>query len=179
MHTIALPQAPRRRRLALGGALFLAIDALLMGVAIAWITRGEHLGLAVALAGAGVVVSLLLAQALSRPPRATLVAGSLRVEAAHRAFVLDRAALRRARIQEIDLATLPASALPKPLVSTSRWRTGDALGWQVDGEGRALFCAVTRLGPALRIDADEAGTLLWTPTDPAATQRAIANALAG
>ncbi|WP_461057341.1 hypothetical protein [Silanimonas algicola] len=179
MHTIALPPAPRRRRLALGGALFLAADALLMGVAIGWITRGEHLGLAAALAAAGVVVSLLLARALSRPPRATLSAEALRVEAAHRTFVLDHAALRGARIEEIDLATLPASALPKPLVSTSPWRTGDALGWQADGRGQALFCAVTRLGPALRIDAGDAGVLLWTPSDPAAARQAIADALAG
>lgn len=72
MLTFAFPAARRRRRLALAGALFLAFDALLMGVAIAWITRGQHLGLAMALAGAGVLVSLWLAWALSRPPIATL-----------------------------------------------------------------------------------------------------------
>lgn len=179
MLTFAFPSARRRQRLALAGALFLAFDALLMGVAIVWITRGEHLGLAVALAGAGVAVSLLLAWALSRPPRATLSAGTLRIDAAHRTFVLERAALRQARIDEADLAALPAKALPKPLASTSRWRTGDALGWQVTGDGRAVFCAITHLGPALRIDAGDAGVLLWTPDDTAAARRAIADALAG
>jgi len=179
MLTFAFPTARRRRRLALAGALFLAFDALLMGVAIAWITRGEQIGLAVALACTGAAVSCLLAWVLSRPPLATLIDGTLRVEATHRTFVLDRDALRAARIVELDLAALPASALPKPLASTSRWRTGDALGWQADDEGRAQFCAVTRLGPALRIDAGEAGVLLWTPTDPAAACRAIADALAG
>ncbi|MFY8122788.1 MAG: hypothetical protein ACOVKB_01025, partial [Silanimonas sp.] len=68
MLTFAFPPARRRRRLALAGALFLAFDALLMGVAIAWITRGEQIGLAVALAGAGAGVSCLLAWVLSRPP---------------------------------------------------------------------------------------------------------------
>lgn len=179
MLTFAFPPARRRRRLAVGGALFLAFDALLMGVAIAWITRGEHLGLAAALAGAGAGVSLLLAWALSRPPRATLAEDGLRIEAAHRRFVLGRDALRRARISAVDLAALPRDALPRPLASTSRWRTGDALGWQVTGEGAPLFCAVTRLGPALRIDAGEAGILLWTPEDPAAVRRAIAEAVAG
>lgn len=179
MLTFAFPAARRRRRLALAGALFLAFDALLMGVAIAWITRGQHLGLAMALAGAGVLVSLWLAWALSRPPIATLAGGRLVVEAAHRRFVLDRGALRIARIEAIDLATLPREALPRPLASTSRWRTGDALGWQVAGDGRPVFCAITQLGPALRIDAGEAGVLLWTPDDVAAARRAIADALAG
>lgn len=179
MLTFAFPPARRRRRLALGGALFLAFDALLMGVAIAWITRGEHLGLAAALAGAGAGVSLLLAWALSRPPRAALTDGGLRVDAAHRTFALDRDALRTARIAALDLAALPRDALPKPLRSTSRWRTGDALGWQVDGEGRPVFCAITAIGPALRIDAGEAGTLLWTPDDPDAVKRAIERVTAG
>lgn len=179
MLTFAFPPARRRRRLALAGALFLAFDALLMGVAIAWITRGQHLGLAVALAGAGVLVSLLLAWALSRPPRATLAGGTLRIEAAHRSLVLDRASLRSARIEVLDLATLPVEGLPRPLASTSRWRTGDALGWQVTGDGRPVFCAITRLGPTLRIDAGEAGVLLWTPADPDAARRAIADAALG
>ena len=179
MLTFAFPVAPRRRRLALAGALFLAADALLMGVAIVWITQGQHLGLAVALAGAGVLVSLLLAWALSRPPRATFAEGRLVVEAAHRRFVLDRGALRMARIEAIDLATLPREALPRPLASASRWRTGDALGWQVDGDGRPVFCAITRLGEALRIEAGDAGVLLWTPDDAAAARRAIADAVAG
>ncbi len=104
MLTFAFPPARRRRRLALAGALFLAFDALLMGVAIAWITRGEQIGLAVALAGAGAGVSCLLAWVLSRPPLATLIDGTLRIEAAHRTFVLDRDALRAARIDELDLA---------------------------------------------------------------------------
>jgi hypothetical protein len=163
----------------LGGALFLAFDALLMGVAIAWITRGEHLGLAVALAAVGAGVSLLLAWVLVRPPRATLADGTLRIDAAHRTLVLDHSALRGARISETDLAALPRDALPKPLASTSRWRTGDALGWQTDGDGRPVFCAITRLGPALRIEAGEAGTLLWTPEDPAAARRAIGHTVAG
>lgn len=174
MLTFAFPPARRRRRLALGGALFLAFDALLMGVAIAWITRGEHLGLAAALAGVGAGVSLLLAWALVRPPRAALADGELRVEAAHRTFVLDRAALRTARIVELDLASAPLEALPMPLRSTSRWATGDAMGWQVDGHGQPLFCAVTHLGPALRIVTEEAGTLLWTPEDPPAARQALA-----
>jgi hypothetical protein len=163
----------------LAGALFLAFDALLMGVAIAWITRGEQIGLAVALAAAGAGVSCLLAWVLSRPPQATLAGGTLRIEAAHRAFVLDRDALRAARIVELDLAALPREALPKPLQRTSRWTTGDALGWQVTGYGRAVFCAITRLGPALRIDAGEAGVLLWTPAEPDAARRAIADAAVG
>lgn len=173
MLTFAFPPARRRRRLALAGALFLAFDALLMGVAIAWITRGEQIGLAVALAGAGAGVSCLLAWVLSRPPLATLIDGTLRVEAAHRAFVLDRDALRAARIVELDLATLPREALPKPLQGTSRWSTGDALGWQVTGDGRPVFCAITRVGPALRIDAGETGVLLWTPDHPGTVRRAI------
>jgi hypothetical protein len=157
----------------LAGALFLAFDALLMGVAIAWITRGEQIGLAVALAGAGAGVSCLLAWVLSRPPLATLIDGTLRIEAAHRTFVLDRDALRAARIDELDLAALPREALPKPLQGTSRWSTGDAMGWQSDGNGRPVFCAITRLGPALRIEAGEAGTLLWTPDHPGTVRRAI------
>ena len=173
MLTFAFPPARRRRRLALAGALFLAFDALLMGVAIAWITRGEQIGLAVALAGAGAGVSCLLAWVLSRPPQAALINGTLRVEAAHRAFVLDRDALRAARIVELDLAALPREALPKPLQGTSRWSTGDALGWQVTGDGRPVFCAITRVGPALRIDAGEAGVLLWTPDHPGTVRRAI------
>ena len=173
MLTFAFPPARRRRRLALAGALFLAFDALLMGVAIAWITRGEQIGLAVALAGAGAGVSCLLAWVLSRPPLATLIDGTLRVEAAHRAFVLDRDALRAARIVELDLAALPREALPKPLHGASRWSTGDALGWQVTGDGRPVFCAITRVGPALRIDAGETGVLLWTPDHPGTVRRAI------
>lgn len=173
MLTFAFPPAPRRRRLALAGALFLAFDAVLMGVAIAWITQGEHLGLAIALAGAGAGVSCLLAWVLSRPPQATLIDGTLRVDAAHRAFVLDRDALRAAQIIELDLAALPREALPTPLQRTSRWSTGDAMGWQSDGNGRPVFCAATRLGPALRIDAGEAGVLLWTPENPGAARRAI------
>lgn len=173
MHTFAFPPARRRRRLALGGALFLAFDALLMGVAIAWITRGEHLGLAAALAGVGAAVSLLLAWVLARPPRAMLADGTLRVEAAHRAFALDRSALRAARIVELDLAALTGAALPAPLRSTSRWRTGDATGWQTDGDGQAVFCAITQIGPALRIDAGDAGRLLWTPEEPAAVARML------
>jgi len=173
MLTFAFPPARRRRRLALAGALFLAFDALLMGVAIAWITRGEQIGLAVALAGAGAGVSCLLAWVLSRPPLATLIDGTLRIDAAHRTFVLDRDALRAARIDELDLAALPREALPKPLQGTSRWSTGDAMGWQSDGNGRPVFCAITRLGPALRIEAGEAGTLLWTPDHPGTVRRAI------
>ena len=178
MLTIAFPAAPRRQRLALGGALFLSLDALLMGVAVLVMTRGEHWGLAIALGGAGVAVSLLLAWALVRPPRASLADGTLRVEAAHRTFVLDHATLRRARLREIDLAALPRARLPKPLQSDSRWRTGDALGWQTDGDGRPVFCAITHIGPALHLDADEAGTLLWTPADPATVRRAIERAIA-
>lgn len=176
MLTFAFPTARRRQRLALAGALFLAVDALLMGVAIAWITRGEHLGLAVALAGAGAVVSILLAWVLSRPPRATLDHGTLRVEAAHRAFLLDRHALQAATIEAIDLTTAGRDTLPVALRRASFWRTDDALGWHRDAAGRPMFCAVTRLGPALRIDAGAEGVLLWTPTDPAAAQRAIAGA---
>jgi hypothetical protein len=173
MLTFAFPPATRRRRFALGGALFLAFDALLMGVAIAVITRGEQWGLAVALAAAGAGVSLLLAWVLVRPPRATLADGTLRIEAAHRSFILDRDALRSARIVEVDLRTLPKDALPKPLQRTSRWRTDDAMGWQSDGDGNPVFCAITRVGPALRIEAGEAGTLLWTPEDPGAVARML------
>ncbi len=167
------PLAQRRRRLALGGAIFLAFDALLMGVVIAWITQGRHLGLAFAFAAVGVFVSLLLAWALVRPPRATFVGGELRVEAAHRVFTLDSAALRNASISEVDLSTLAVDALPRPLQSSSRWATRDAMGWQHDGSGAAIFCAITRIGPALRIDAGESGSLLWTPQDTAAVKRAI------
>ncbi|HAI59305.1 MAG TPA: hypothetical protein DCM32_05445 [Xanthomonadaceae bacterium] len=179
MLTFAFPPARRRRRLALGGALFLAFDALLIGLVIAWITQGEHLGLAAAFVAVGVVVSFLLASALARPPSARLVDGMLRVDAAHRAFVLDRAALRSARIADVDLAAMPNRDRPKPLQSTSRWRTGDAMGWQADGDGRPVFCAITRIGPALRIDAGEAGTLLWTPEDPAAVKRTIERIVTG
>lgn len=179
MLTFAFPPARRRRRLALGGALFLAFDALLMGVAVVVMTRGEHLGLAIALAGAGVVVSLLLAWTLVRPPRASLVDGTLRVEAAHRHFALSANQLRDARLSTIDLAEVPRAALPKALRSTSRWRTDDAMGWQVDGDGRPVFCAITRIGPALRVEAGDAGTLLWTPDDPEAVKRAIEQAIAG
>ena len=172
MLTFAFPPAQRRRRLALGGALFLAFDALLMGVAIAVITRGEHISLAVALAALGAGVSLLLAWALVRPPKAALVDGALRIEAAYRTFVLDREALRKARIVELDLAAAPTESLPKPLLKRGWWATGDALGWQVDGRGEPVFCAVTRIGPALRIES-EGGVLLWTPEEPAAAVRAL------
>lgn len=180
MLTFAFPPARRRRRLALAGALFLAFDAVLMGVAVAWITQGEHLGLAVALAGAGAGVSCLLAWVLARPPRAVLEdGGTLRIEAAHRAFVLDRDALRGAIVREIDLATLPRSALPGSLQRMSRWRTDDAMGWQRGSDGRPVFCAITRIGPALQVDAGESGVLLWTPDDAASARRAIADAVAG
>ena len=172
MLTFAFPPAQRRRRLALGGALFLAFDALLMGVAIAVITRGEHLGLAVALAALGTGVSLLLAWALVRPPKATLVDGALHIEAAHRSLVLDRDELRNARIVELDLAAAPVESLPRPLLKRGWWATGDAMGWQVDGRGEPLFCAITRVGPALRISS-EAGVLLWTPDEPDAVVRAL------
>ena len=176
MLTFAHPPALRRRRLAIGGALFLAFDALVMGVAVAVITRGEHLGLAAALAALGAGVSLLLAWALVRPPKASFVDGVLRIEAAHRGFVLDRDALRGARIVDVELANAPHDSLPKPLLKRGWWATGDAMGWQVDGRGRPLFCAVTRLGPALRIEAGEAGTLLWTPAEPAAVAKALREA---
>lgn len=180
MLTFAFPPARRRRRLALAGALFLAFDAVLMGVAIAWITQGEHLGLAVALASAGAGVSCLLAWVLARPPRAALDdGGTLRIEAAHRTFVLDRNTLRGATVREVDLATLPRSALPGSLQRVSRWRTDDAMGWQRGSDGRPVFCAITRLGPALHVDAGEAGMLLWTPDDAPAVRRAITDALAG
>ena len=180
MLTFAFPPARRRRRLAVAGALFLAFDAVLMGVAIAWITRGEHLGLAVALSGAGAGVSCLLAWVLARPPRAVLDdGGTLRIEAAHRAFVLDREALRGSTVREVDLTTEPRGTLPGSLQRAAWWRTDDAMGWQRGSDGRAVFCAVTRLGPALRIDAGEAGVLLWTPDDMAAARRAIAAAVAG
>jgi hypothetical protein len=96
MRTFAFPPAIRRRRLALGGALFLAFDALLMGVGVAVVTRGEHLGAAAALAALGAGVSTLLAWALVRLPKASLVDGALRVEAAHRQLVVDRDTLRAA-----------------------------------------------------------------------------------
>jgi hypothetical protein len=179
MLTFAFPTARRRRRLALGGALFLAFDALLMGVAIAWITRGEQLSLAIALAAPGAGVSLLLAWVLVRPPRATLVDGTLSIEAAHRRFVLDQGALRAAHVLDIDLAALPRIALPKPLQSNSRWRTDDAMGWQSDVDGSPVFCAITTIGPALRIEAGDAGTLLWTPENVAAARRTIADAVTG
>ena len=54
--------------------------------------------------------------------------------------------------------------------------TEDAMCWQADGDGRPAFCAVTRLGPARRIEASEAGTLLWTPEDPAAVARLLRDA---
>jgi hypothetical protein len=172
MLTFAFPPALRRRRLALGGALFLAFDALMMGVGVAVVTRGEHLGAAAALAALGAGVSMLLAWALVRPPKARLVGGALRIEAAHRHFVLDREALREASIVELDLATVPEENLPKPLLKRTWWSPGDAMGWQIDGRGEPVFCAVTQLGPALRIESG-IGALLWTPNDPAAVARAL------
>ena len=172
MLTFAFPPALRRRRLALGGALFLAFDALMMGVGVAVVTRGEHLGAAAALAALGAGVSMLLAWALVRPPKATLVNGALRIEAAHRHFVLDRKALCDASIVELDLSSAPDHTLPKPLLKRAWWSTGDAMGWQIDGRGEPVFCAITRIGPALRIESGS-GALLWTPSDPAAVLRAL------
>lgn len=177
MLTFAFPPALRRRRLALGGALFLAFDALMMGVGVAVITRGEHLGAAAALAALGAGVSMLLAWALVRPPKATLVKGALRIEAAHRHFVLDREALREASIVELDLASAPEENLPKALLKRTWWSPGDALGWQIDGRGEPVFCAVTRIGPALRIESGNSA-LLWTPNDPEAVARALRQAAA-
>lgn len=175
MLTFAFPPALRRRRLALGGALFLAFDALMMGVGVAVITRGEHLGAAAALAALGVGVSMLLAWALVRPPKATLVNGALRIEAAHRHFVLDRKALCDASIVELDLSSVPDETLPKPLLKRAWWSPGDAMGWQIDGRGEPVFCAITRIGLALRIESGN-GALLWTPSDPAAAVRALRQA---
>lgn len=175
MQTFAFPPALRRRRLALGGALFLAFDALMMGVGVAVVTRGEHLGAAAALAALGAGVSMLLAWALVRPPKAALVEGALRIEAAHRHFVLGREALGGARIIELDLSSVPDDTLPKPLLKRAWWSPGDAMGWQIDGRGEPVFCAITRIGPALRIESGT-GALLWTPSDPAAVVRALREA---
>jgi hypothetical protein len=123
--------------------------------------------------GAG--VSMLLAWALVRPPKAALVDGTLRIEAAHRRFVLDRKALGDARIVELDLSSVPDDTLPKPLLKRAWWSPGDAMGWQIDGRGEPLFCAVTRIGPALRIESGT-GALLWTPSDPALVVLALRNA---
>lgn len=175
MQTFAFPPALRRRRLALGGALFLAFDALMMGVGVVVITRGEHLGAAAALAALGAGVSMLLAWALVRPPKAALVEGALRIEAAHRHFVLGREALGGARIIELDLSSVPEDTLPKPLLKRAWWSPGDAMGWQIDGCGEPVFCAITRIGPALRIESG-IGALLWTPNDPAAVAQALREA---
>jgi hypothetical protein len=175
MLTFAFPPALRRRRLALGGGLFLAFDALMMGVGVAVITRGEHLVAAAALAALGAGVSMLLAWALVRPPKAALVNGVLRIEAAHRHVMLDRKALGDARIVELDLSSVPDDTLPKPLLKRTWWSPGDAMGWQIDGRGQGVFCAVTRIGPALRIESG-IGALLWTPNDPAAVARALRQA---
>lgn len=155
--------------------MFLAFDALMMGVGVAVITRGEHLGAAAALAALGAGVSMLLAWALVRPPKAALVEGALRIEAAHRHFVLGREALCDASIVELDLSSVPDDTLPKPLLKRMWWSPGDAIGWQIDGRGQPVFCAVTRIGPALRIESG-VGALLWTPNDSAAVAQALREA---
>jgi hypothetical protein len=72
----------------------------MMGVGVAVITRGEHLVAAAALAALGAGVSMLLAWALVRPPKAALVNGVLRIEAAHRHVMLDRKALGACAAEE-------------------------------------------------------------------------------
>ena len=60
--------------------------------------------------------------------KAALGGGTLRIEAAHRQFVLDRHALREARIVEFDLSSALEDALPRPLLKRAWWSTGDAMG---------------------------------------------------
>ncbi|MFN9967203.1 MAG: hypothetical protein ACK52N_10165, partial [Lysobacteraceae bacterium] len=72
MQTFAFPLSPRRRRLAWGGALFLALDAIVMGAALWWITGGRHPALALGHARAGVAGSAPVALAQDRRPPASL-----------------------------------------------------------------------------------------------------------
>lgn len=169
MQTFAFPLSPRRRRLAWGGALFLALDAIVMGAALWWIKGGRHPALALGLAGAGVAVSALLALALDRRPRATLANGILRVEAGYQRVSV---AIEGARLAEIDLARPGAPALPRSLVDERWWQPGDALGWQRDGGGR-WFAVLPGRGPAIEVVAADGERLWLMPEDPGAFRAAL------
>lgn len=165
MSHFIFPSAPRRRRLAWSGALFLAFDAALIGLAIAWITEGRHLGLAIALTGVAVLISALLAAVLARPARARIVDGLLQVEAGFQRLALP---LADARLRQVDLRDWPDAAVPQAMRAPRWWQGGDAMGWQRDPEGQRWFAALPGRGPALQIDSVDGERLLLAPPDPEA-----------
>jgi len=163
MHAFAILPSLRRRRLAWSGALFLAFDALLIGVGIVWITDGQHLGLAAAFVGVGVLVSGLLAAVVARPPTARLDQGVLRVEAGFQQLSL---VLAGARLCRVDLRDWPEAELPASMHAPRWWQGGDAMGWQRDRFGHRWFAALPGRVPAVQIESSDGERLLLAATDP-------------
>lgn len=170
MQAFAIAPSPRRRRLAWSGALFLAFDALLIGVVIAWITGGQHLGLAAAFVGIGVLVSGLLAAVVARPPTVRLGNGVLQVEAGFQRLNMT---LADARLRRIDLRDWPEAELPASMHAPRWWQTGDAQGWQRDRDGQPWFAVLPGRVPAVRIESSDGERLLLAPTDPEAFLAAL------
>ncbi|MBS3959556.1 MAG: hypothetical protein KGZ52_09170 [Xanthomonadaceae bacterium] len=160
MSPLAIAPSPRRRRLAWSGALFLAFDALLIGVVIVWITGGRHLGLAAAFVAVGVLVSGLLAAVVARPPKARIAEGRLHVEADFQRLSLP---LAGARMRRIDLRDWPAAELPAAMRAPRWWQGGDAMGWQRDRDGRRWFAALPGRIAALEIEAEDGERLRLAP----------------
>lgn len=170
MNTFAFALSARRRRLAWGGALFLAFDAVLMGVAIATVTGGRHLGLAAALAGAGVLASTALALVLARPPRAALQQGVLRIEAG---FQRTAIAIAGAQVSTVDLRHWSSDTQPVGITAPRWWQAGDAFGWQRGRDGRPWFAAIRGRGIALCIDGADGERAVIEPADPLAVCEAL------
>jgi hypothetical protein len=170
MKTFAFSLAARRRRLAWGGALFLAFDAVLMGVAILTVTGGRELGLAVALAGAGVLASTALALVLARPPRAALQHGVLLIEAGFQRVSITAAG---AQVSTVDLRHWPSDDLPTGITAPRWWQAGDAFGWQRNRDGRPWFAAIRGRGIALCIDGADGERAVIEPADPIALCEAL------
>lgn len=152
------------------GGLFLAVDAITMGGAVVWITEGSHLGLAAALAGAGVGVSALLAIVLARAPRATVTGGVLRLEAGFQTLSLDIAGMRVART---DIRRWPRADWPKSMETPRWWQAGDAQGWQRNRAGQRWFAALPEACDAFELIAADGERLLLAPQKPEAFLRLL------
>lgn len=170
MNTFAFSLSARRRRLAWGGALFLAFDAVLMGVAILTVTGGRQFGLAVALAGAGVLASTALALVLARPPRAALQHGTLLIEAGFQRVSIAAAG---AQVSTVDLRHWHSDDLPSGVTAPRWWQAGDAFGWQRSSDGRPWFAAIRGRGVAICIDGANGERAVIEPTDPLAVCEAL------
>lgn len=170
MNTFAFSLSARRRRLAWGGALFLAFDAVLMGVAIWTVTGGRELGLAAALAGAGVLASTALAMVLARPPRAVLQQGVLLIEAGFQRVSIAAAG---AHVATVDLRHWSSDDLPSAVTAPRWWQAGDAFGWQRSRDGRPWFAAIRGRGVALCIDGADGERAVIEPADPIAMCEAL------